>query len=76
MRGVFLNNDAALHTLCVEKDLNCYLRPFSTMIRLTRPSKPKKNFLLEYYHNILFFHKVVETPRIHPYAFSSFIDDL
>jgi hypothetical protein len=44
MRGVFLNNDVDLHTLCVEKDYNCDLRPFSTMIRLTRLSKPKKIF--------------------------------
>ncbi len=44
MRGVFLNNDVDLHTLCVEKDYNCDLRPFSTMIRLTRLSKSKKKF--------------------------------
>ncbi len=43
MCGVFLNNDVDLHTLCVEKDFNCFLRPFSTMIRLTRLSKSEKN---------------------------------
>ena len=57
MCGVFLNNDVDLHTLCVEKDFNYYLRPFSTMIRLTRLSKSKKK---------IFSTKVVETRRIHP----------
>ncbi len=44
MCGVFLNNDVDLHTLCVEKDFNCDLRPFSTMLRLTRLSRSKKKF--------------------------------
>jgi hypothetical protein len=44
MCEVFLNNDVDLHTLCVAKYFNCYLRPFSTMIRLTRLSKSKKKF--------------------------------
>ncbi len=44
MCGVFLNNNVDLYTLCVQKDFNCYLKPFSTMISLTRLSKSEKNF--------------------------------
>jgi len=39
---LFLKNDLDLHILCVQKNFNCYLRPFSTMIRLTRVLKSKK----------------------------------
>ncbi len=44
MCGVFLNNDVDLHTLCVQKDFNCYLRPFSTTLRLISLLKLKNKF--------------------------------
>jgi len=52
---VFLNNDVDLYTFRARKDFNYYLRPFSTMIRLTRLSKSKKKI----------FHKSSRNPTIH-----------
>ena len=70
---VFLKSDVVLHILYAPIGSNCYLRPFSTMLPLTRLLKSeKKNFLSEYWYRILFFQKVVETLRIHPYIFLHF----
>lgn len=39
------------------------------ILHLIGRSKSEKTYLLEYWHRIPFFHKVVEIPRIHPFPF-------
>ena len=44
MYEVFRKNGAVLRTSYVQKGINCYLTPFSTIIRLTGPFKLKKKW--------------------------------